>query len=80
MVFFTSQIPLFHYLSIIVTLSLSSFNRDKRQWEHCLKNAESPQEFRNLLIQLEEVIHATQTEEDEIDSKDLKNKKRSHVI
>ena len=54
----------------------SGFNREgKRQWEHAVKSAETLSDLRACLMTLEEVVHDTQEEEDEIDSKDTKNKK-----
>jgi hypothetical protein len=54
----------------------SGFHREgKRQWEHAVKTADSLAELRACVMTLEEVIHDTQEEEDEIDSKDTKNKK-----
>ena len=54
----------------------SSFHKEgKRHWEHSVKMADTVGEFRDLLITLEGVVHETQKVEDEIDSRDTKNKK-----
>jgi hypothetical protein len=54
----------------------SGFHREgKRQWEHAVKSSETIAELRDCLVSLEEIVHATQVEEDEIDSKDTKNKR-----
>lgn len=54
----------------------SGFQREgKRVWEHAVKSAETVEELRGCLLTLEEVIHDTQEGEDEIDSRDIKNKK-----
>jgi len=53
----------------------SGFHREgKRQWEYAVKTADTLAELRACVVSLEEVIHDTQEEEDEIDSKDTKNK------
>jgi hypothetical protein len=54
----------------------SSFHREgKRRWEQAVKTAETLEELRGCVVALEEVVRDTQQEEDEVDSKDTKDKR-----
>lgn len=67
-------------IQIIVSDGIKSlggnYSRDKKKtWENAVKNAETLSELKDLLIQLEEVIHENQTQEDKKEEDEIKKEK-----